>query len=56
MTKYEIEKILADLKENLDRLNAELQEEAPKEAKKYSKKCKDIANLVGEINELFGKG
>ncbi len=52
---HELEKILAELKEKLDLLNIRLQEEAPKDARKYSKKCKDIAHLVGEINDLFGE-
>ena len=53
-TKEEIERLLAELKESLDKLN-QLQEEVPKEFKKHSKKCRDIATLAGEINALFGE-
>jgi hypothetical protein len=54
ISKEEIDKILADLKDGLDKLN-KLQEEIPKEFKRYSKKCRDIATLAGEINALFGE-
>lgn len=50
----DLKRILAELKESLDKLN-KLQEEMPKELKKYSKKCRDMATLAGEINDLFGK-
>ncbi len=50
----EISKKLLELKEHLDQLNSALKGNAAGEVKKCTKKCIEVIDIAGELDDIFG--
>ena len=51
----DVDAIIKELREYIDRLNAALASELPKENIEVKKQYKDIIDLAGELNAYFTK-
>ena len=54
-TSVEVSKKLLEFKEYLDKLNSTLKDNTSGDVKKCTKKCIEVINIAGELDDLFGK-